>query len=59
MICLQSAGVLHPKAVALSLVGEKVLGVAACNVRASVWTESGKVSGLSIEPSSCGGMDGN
>ena len=43
-VCFQGATILHPKTGPLSLIGEKVLGVTACNVRASVWTESGKVS---------------
>ena len=37
------SAVLHPKTAGLGLTGEKVLGLSACNIRASVFTESGKV----------------
>uniref|UniRef100_A0A0L8I213 UBR-type domain-containing protein n=1 Tax=Octopus bimaculoides TaxID=37653 RepID=A0A0L8I213_OCTBM len=33
----------HPKAAALGLTGEKIVGLSACSVRASVFLESGKV----------------
>ncbi|KAK6168099.1 hypothetical protein SNE40_021993 [Patella caerulea] len=33
----------HPKAAALCLLSERIVGISACNVRASVFTESGKV----------------
>ena len=36
----------HPKASALGLVGERILGISATNMRCSVWTESGKVATL-------------
>ncbi|CAH1775507.1 unnamed protein product [Owenia fusiformis] len=35
--------VFHPKVPILGLTNEKIVGLSACNVRASVWTESGKV----------------
>jgi len=41
--------VYHPKTQLLGLLGETVIGLAACTVRASVWTESGKVlSGVGV-----------
>ena len=39
----EGAIMLHPKASMLGLIGEKVIGISACNVRASVRAESGKV----------------
>jgi hypothetical protein len=33
----------HPKANSLGLTGERIMGMAVCNIRASVFTESGKV----------------
>lgn len=33
----------HPRAAGLGLLGEKVVGMAVCNIRASLFTESGKV----------------
>ncbi|KAK2167028.1 hypothetical protein LSH36_32g04006 [Paralvinella palmiformis] len=35
--------ILHPKASSLALAQEKIIGLVACSVRASVWAESGKV----------------
>jgi len=42
---LQPSGTLihHPKSHLLGLIGEKIVGISACGVRASLWTESGKV----------------
>ena len=43
-VCLQSTAVLHPKTASLGLSGEKLMGLSACSIRASVFTDSGKVS---------------
>lgn len=40
---LENASNHHPKAAALGLTGEKIVGLSACSVRASVFLESGKV----------------
>jgi hypothetical protein len=39
----QNGGFFHPKTLDLELVNEKVVGVSTSSMRASVWTESGKV----------------
>lgn len=43
VVYFQTATVLHPKATCLGLTGEKIVELSACHVRATVWTESGKV----------------
>ena len=40
---LQNPNIHHPKTIALSLQHEKIIGISACSVRASVYTESDKV----------------
>jgi len=40
---LQNPNIHHPKTIALGLTQEKILGISACSVRASVFTESDKV----------------
>lgn len=39
----QNGGFFHPKTIDLELVNEKVVGISTSSMRASVWTESGKV----------------
>ena len=39
----QNPNIHHPKTIALGLQQEKILGISACSVRASVYTESDKV----------------
>jgi len=42
-IVLQNPNIHHPKTIALGLTHEKIVGISACSVRASVFTESDKV----------------
>ncbi|ESO86003.1 hypothetical protein LOTGIDRAFT_129991 [Lottia gigantea] len=39
----ENSTIRHPKSGVLNLLQEKIIGISACNVRASVFTESGKV----------------
>lgn len=43
MFNLQNPNIHHPKTINLGLQQEKILGISACTVRASVFTESDKV----------------
>ena len=42
-VCLENQNVHHPKTLFLNLLNEKVSGIATSSMRASIWTESGKV----------------
>ena len=43
LFSFQNPNIHHPKTIALGLQHEKIIGISACSVRASVYTESDKV----------------
>lgn len=43
MLFLQNPSIRHPKVIPLGLQNERIMGLSACGVRASVFTESNKV----------------
>jgi E3 ubiquitin-protein ligase EDD1 len=41
--CQENVNIHHPKTLFLNLLNEKIIGISTSTIRASVWTESGKI----------------